>query len=129
MLIKSRPAWMLPESAATPESIFRDRRRLVQALAAGPILAGGGALGQLGMRLGQFGMGPGEFVAGTRHFLVGDFYPVVLQETAGTGRPRDQQGAEGADHQRGTVEGHSLCLQHDRRQDQRCDRRNKGNQS
>jgi sulfoxide reductase catalytic subunit YedY len=45
MLIKSRPAWMLPESAATPESIFRDRRRLVQALAAGPILAGGGALG------------------------------------------------------------------------------------
>ena len=26
MLIKSRPAWMLPESAATPESIFRDRR-------------------------------------------------------------------------------------------------------
>jgi sulfoxide reductase catalytic subunit YedY len=36
---------MLPESAATPESMFNDRRRLVQTLAAGPILAGGGALG------------------------------------------------------------------------------------
>ncbi|MHA1113796.1 MAG: protein-methionine-sulfoxide reductase catalytic subunit MsrP [Alphaproteobacteria bacterium] len=39
MLIKSRRGWELPESAATPETVYLDRRRLVQALAAGPILA------------------------------------------------------------------------------------------
>lgn len=38
MLIKKARAWELPESAATPEHIFRDRRRLCQAIAAGPIL-------------------------------------------------------------------------------------------
>jgi sulfoxide reductase catalytic subunit YedY len=45
MLIKSRRGWELPESAATPEAVFRDRRRLVKALAAGPILLAGNALG------------------------------------------------------------------------------------
>jgi len=40
MAIRSRRGWELPESAATPEAIYLDRRRLVQALAAGPILAG-----------------------------------------------------------------------------------------
>ncbi len=38
MLIKVRRGWELPESAATPEHIFRDRRRLLKAVAAGPIL-------------------------------------------------------------------------------------------
>ena len=38
MLIKVRRGWELPESAATPEHIFRDRRRLLKAAAAGPIL-------------------------------------------------------------------------------------------
>ena len=38
MLIRIRRGWELPESAATPEAVFRDRRRLVKALAAGPIL-------------------------------------------------------------------------------------------
>jgi sulfoxide reductase catalytic subunit YedY len=38
MLVKKARAWELPESAATPEHIFRDRRRLCQAIAVGPIL-------------------------------------------------------------------------------------------
>ena len=44
MLVKTRPGWELPESAATPEAVFRDRRRLCQAIAAGPILLSGAAL-------------------------------------------------------------------------------------
>ncbi|MEE8516536.1 MAG: protein-methionine-sulfoxide reductase catalytic subunit MsrP, partial [Alphaproteobacteria bacterium] len=39
MLIKSIEGWELPESAATPEALFHDRRRLVKSLAAGPIIA------------------------------------------------------------------------------------------
>ncbi len=38
MLIKIRRGWELPEQAATPEPIFHDRRRLLKAAAAGPIL-------------------------------------------------------------------------------------------
>ncbi len=38
MLIKINRGWELPESAATPESIFHNRRRLLKAMAAGPIL-------------------------------------------------------------------------------------------
>ncbi len=39
MLIRSKRGWELPESAATSEALFRDRRRLLKSLAAGPILA------------------------------------------------------------------------------------------
>jgi len=39
MLIKRTRAWDLPESAATPEGVYLNRRQLVRALAAGPILA------------------------------------------------------------------------------------------
>ena len=38
MLVKVKRGWELPESAATPEHVFRDRRRLIHGLAAGPIL-------------------------------------------------------------------------------------------
>jgi sulfoxide reductase catalytic subunit YedY len=38
MLTRIRRGWELPESAATPEAVFRDRRRLLKAAAAGPIL-------------------------------------------------------------------------------------------
>jgi sulfoxide reductase catalytic subunit YedY len=38
MLIKIKRGWELPESAATPEHVFRDRRRLLKAAATGPIL-------------------------------------------------------------------------------------------
>src|SRR5579863_9718116 len=41
MLIRRKRGWELPESAATDEAVFRDRRRLLQGLAAGPILAAG----------------------------------------------------------------------------------------
>src|SRR5258708_1356172 len=41
MLIRRKKSWELPESAATDEAVFHDRRRLIQGLAAGPILASG----------------------------------------------------------------------------------------
>ncbi|MEX2298112.1 MAG: protein-methionine-sulfoxide reductase catalytic subunit MsrP [Dongiaceae bacterium] len=44
MYIRRKRGWELPESAATPEAVWRDRRNLVKALAAGPLLLGGGAL-------------------------------------------------------------------------------------
>jgi sulfoxide reductase catalytic subunit YedY len=43
MLIKTKRGWELPESAATPEHVFRARRRLCQAIAAGPVLLAVGA--------------------------------------------------------------------------------------
>jgi methionine sulfoxide reductase catalytic subunit len=42
MLIKRRRGWELPEGAATSEDLFVRRRRLIQGLAAGPILLAGG---------------------------------------------------------------------------------------
>jgi sulfoxide reductase catalytic subunit YedY len=48
MLIKTKRGWELPESAATPEDVFHARRRLCQAIAAGPILLAAGA--SLGVR-------------------------------------------------------------------------------
>jgi methionine sulfoxide reductase catalytic subunit len=41
MLIRKRRGWELPESAATDESVFRNRRLLLKGLAAGPMLAAG----------------------------------------------------------------------------------------
>jgi methionine sulfoxide reductase catalytic subunit len=41
MYIRHKRGWELPESTATDEAMFHDRRRLVQAIAAGPILAAG----------------------------------------------------------------------------------------
>ncbi len=40
MPIKIKRGWELPDRAATPESVFLDRRRLVKTMAAGPILLG-----------------------------------------------------------------------------------------
>ncbi len=39
MIVRSKRGWELPERQATPEDRFRQRRELVKALAAGPILA------------------------------------------------------------------------------------------
>jgi len=44
MLIHTRRGWELPESAATPEAVFRDRRRLLKFAAAGPALLVPGVL-------------------------------------------------------------------------------------
>ena len=47
MLIKRRRGWELPETAATPEHVFHQRRQLIKGIAAGPILlAGASALGR-----------------------------------------------------------------------------------
>jgi hypothetical protein len=42
MLVKSKRGWELPESAATDESVFMQRRQLVKAMAAGPMLLAAG---------------------------------------------------------------------------------------
>ena len=39
MHVKIKRGWELPESAATPEEIFHQRRTLAKTIAAGPILA------------------------------------------------------------------------------------------
>jgi sulfoxide reductase catalytic subunit YedY len=44
MLIKVKCGWELPESAATPESIYLSRRTLTKAIAAGPLIAAGASL-------------------------------------------------------------------------------------
>lgn len=44
MLVKKARAWELPESAATPEHVFRDRRRLCKAIAAGSVLLSAGGM-------------------------------------------------------------------------------------
>jgi methionine sulfoxide reductase catalytic subunit len=47
MLIRTRRSWELPERTATPEAVFRDRRRLVAGLALGPILLAGAGMAGL----------------------------------------------------------------------------------
>src|SRR3546814_19961361 len=42
MLIKRRKPWDLPDSAVTDERVFRERRRLMQAVGVGTMLAAGG---------------------------------------------------------------------------------------
>ncbi len=44
MLIKKTPGWAIPESLATPEAVFRNRRKLLKGLAAGSILAAGASV-------------------------------------------------------------------------------------
>ncbi|MEE8333679.1 MAG: protein-methionine-sulfoxide reductase catalytic subunit MsrP [Alphaproteobacteria bacterium] len=44
MLIRVKRGWELPEGAATPEAVFRDRRRFLKFAAAGPILLTPGLL-------------------------------------------------------------------------------------
>ena len=55
MLIKARRGWELPDSAATPPAIFRDRRRLLAGLA-----AGGAALALAGLPRPAPAAPPGE---------------------------------------------------------------------
>jgi sulfoxide reductase catalytic subunit YedY len=44
MLIRIKRGWEIPESQATPESLFHDRRRLLKTAAAGSVLLGAGGL-------------------------------------------------------------------------------------
>ena len=45
MLTRVKRSWEISESQATPESVFRDRRNLIKAMATGPILAAGAMAG------------------------------------------------------------------------------------
>ncbi|MGD9537466.1 MAG: protein-methionine-sulfoxide reductase catalytic subunit MsrP [Alphaproteobacteria bacterium] len=49
MLIKRKRGWDLPESAATPEAVFRERRSLLKAAGFGVALAGAGAFARPGI--------------------------------------------------------------------------------
>ncbi len=49
MLIKRRRGWELPESQATPEAVFLNRRELIKGAAAGTLLAASPALGGLAL--------------------------------------------------------------------------------
>ena len=55
MPIRIPRGWELPESAATPEAVFHDRRRFAKALAAGPILAAASPLLGAGSALAAAG--------------------------------------------------------------------------
>jgi sulfoxide reductase catalytic subunit YedY len=50
MLIRTKRDWELPESAATDEKFFHDRRRLSKMLAAGPLIAAGAGFAGFGSR-------------------------------------------------------------------------------
>ena len=43
--ILKRPAWQLPESAATPESVYRDRRQFLKAMGLGGMMLAGTGVG------------------------------------------------------------------------------------
>ena len=43
MLVKSKRGWEISESEATPEAAFLDRRRIVQAMGLGALIAATGA--------------------------------------------------------------------------------------
>ena len=66
MHIRRKRGWELPESAATPEAVYLNRREFAKGLAAGPVLL---ALGAGGFGAGVFdnmGQGPG---GGRRSFV------------------------------------------------------------
>ena len=44
MLVRIKRGWEIPESQVTPEKVFLDRRRLLKAAAAGPLLLGAGGI-------------------------------------------------------------------------------------
>jgi methionine sulfoxide reductase catalytic subunit len=53
MLIRIKRNWEMPEREATPESVYADRRRLVQGLALGPLLAASAPLLRVTKALAQ----------------------------------------------------------------------------
>jgi len=52
MLIRRSKPWTLPDHAATPEGVYRDRRRLLKAMGIAPLIAGGLALAGCGDEAG-----------------------------------------------------------------------------
>jgi sulfoxide reductase catalytic subunit YedY len=84
MLIRIKRDWDLPESAATDETFFRQRRQLAKALAAGPLLAAGVGLGG-----GLLGGGRAARAAGDP---TADLYPVGRNEAFTVDRPLTDEG-------------------------------------
>ncbi|MHA1564941.1 MAG: protein-methionine-sulfoxide reductase catalytic subunit MsrP [Alphaproteobacteria bacterium] len=70
MLTKVKRGWELPESAATPEHIFHQRRTLAKALAAGPILAAAAPL-----------LTAGSALAAVEDDPTAELYPVEQNKT------------------------------------------------
>jgi methionine sulfoxide reductase catalytic subunit len=79
MYVPRKRGWELPESAATPEPIWRDRRNLVKALAAGPVLLGAGSL--IGSRR-AFAVEPDP---------TADLYPAPLNDRYELDRPLTEE--------------------------------------
>ena len=59
MLIKRKKGWEIPESQATPEAVFRDRRRFLTAGVAGVTAIGGASY----LAFGGGGDGPSAVAA------------------------------------------------------------------
>ena len=72
MYIKHKRGWELPESAATPESIYLKRRDFCKGLAAGPLLLGVGA-----------GIFAATEAAEAADAVVGVGYCAAIEEAAG----------------------------------------------
>jgi len=76
MLIRTRRSWEIPELKATPEAVFRDRRRLVAGMALGPILLAGSSLAGLRPARAETPVDPSA-----------KLYPVARNETYKLDRP------------------------------------------
>ena len=79
MLIKTRRSWELPDSAATPESVFMNRRTLLKGLATGPLLAAGAAI--------PFAGGLGSALADEHEDPSAHLYPVEQNPAYTLDRP------------------------------------------
>ncbi len=78
MLVKIKRGWELPDSAATPEAVFRDRRRLLKTAAAGPfLLAGSGLLSACEEAQGLSSKVPEEVVDAIEEDPTASLYPVT----------------------------------------------------
>ncbi|MEM7120364.1 MAG: protein-methionine-sulfoxide reductase catalytic subunit MsrP [Pseudomonadota bacterium] len=83
MLIKLKRGWELPESAATPESVYMDRRTLAKAIAAGPIIAGAASLPLSGADASVMD----DVAAQIADDPTADLYPAPRNEMYQAGRP------------------------------------------
>ncbi len=81
MFVHLRKGWMLPESAATDEAVFRDRRRLVKSMGLGSILlAGSGSVAGRALAAASAGGDPSA-----------SLYPVTRNDTYKLDRPLTEE--------------------------------------
>ena len=79
MLIRTKRGWELPEAAATPAHVFRGRRRLIKAAAAGPLLLAAAPLLGIGAGPARGETAPADPSAG--------LYPVARNPRYTVARP------------------------------------------